>query len=58
MTSETVTHGNGVTGIAKLEGADFESLRGNQHLSGLIFAAPKLIPFDAERTHNVKLIAE
>ena len=55
---ETVTHRNGVTGIAKLEGADFESLHGNQHLTGLILAAPRLIPFDAERTHNVRLLAE
>ena len=55
---ETVTHANGVTGIAKLEGADFDSVHGNQHLTGLILAAPKLIPFDAERTHNVKLMAE
>ncbi len=55
---ETITHRNGVTGIAKLEGADYESLHGNQHLTGLILAAPKLIPFDSERTHNVRLLAE
>ncbi|HVX58000.1 MAG TPA: VOC family protein [Candidatus Saccharimonadales bacterium] len=55
---DTVTHSNGVTGVARLEGADYDSTRGNQHLTGLILAAPKLIAFDAERAHNVKLIAE
>jgi hypothetical protein len=55
---ETITHSNGVTGIAKLEGADTDSLHGNQHLTGLILAAPKLIPFDAERTHGVRMLAE
>jgi hypothetical protein len=55
---DTITHSNGVTGIAKLEGADYDSLRGNQHLTGLILAAPKLIPFDAERTHGVRMLAE
>ena len=51
----TITHANGVSGIAKLEGADFEAVRGNQHLTGLILAAPMLQAFDAARTHNVIL---
>jgi hypothetical protein len=54
---ETVTHANGVTGIAKLEGADFDSLRGNQRLTGLILAAPVLHAFDAALTHGVNLTA-
>jgi hypothetical protein len=54
---EAVTHANGVTGIARLEGADFDSLRGNQHLTGLILAAPTLRAFDSERTHGVSLTA-
>jgi hypothetical protein len=54
---ETVTHSNGVTGIAKLEGADYDSLHGNQHLSGLVLAAPKLVAFDPDRTHGVALTA-
>jgi hypothetical protein len=52
-----VTHANGVTGIAKLEGADFDSLRGNQHLTAIIFSAPKLVAFDAGKTHGVRLTA-
>ncbi len=36
----TITHPNGVTGIATLEGADFDALHGHQHLSGLILIAP------------------
>lgn len=55
---QTVTHTNGVTGIAKLEGADFDSLRGNQMLTALILAAPTLRAFDAARTHGVNLMAE
>jgi len=55
---QTVTHSNGITGIAKLEGADFDSAHGNQHLTGLILAAPKLIAFDEELTHQVKMVAQ
>lgn len=55
---QTVTHANGVTGIAKLEGADFDSLRGNQTLTALILAAPTLRAFDAALTHGVTLMAE
>jgi hypothetical protein len=54
---ETVTHANGVMGIAKLEGADYDSLRGNQHLTGLVLAAPSLHAFDAALTHGVALTA-
>jgi hypothetical protein len=54
----TITHANGVTGIAKLEGADLSGLRGNLRLTGLILAAPTLMPFDAEKTHNVNLTAQ
>jgi len=53
----TITHANGVTGIAKLEGADFDSIRGNQTLTGLVLAAPALQAFDAARTHGVTLLA-
>ena len=53
----TTTHANGVTGIAKLEGADYDSLRGNPHLTGLILAAPTLIAFDAALTHGVTITA-
>ncbi len=52
---EAVTHPNGITGIAKLEGADFNSLRGNQRLTALILAAESLIAFDRDRTHSVTL---
>ncbi len=52
-----VTHANGVTGIAKLEGADYDSLHGNQHLTGLIFSSPKLVAFDSDKTHGVALTA-
>lgn len=51
----SITHPNGVTGVAKLEGADFEGTRGNLRLTALILAAPTLIAFDPTRTHNVKL---
>ncbi len=53
----TVMHPNGVSGIAKLEGADFDSLRGNQRLTGMILNAPSMIAFDAEKTHRVTLTA-
>jgi hypothetical protein len=51
----TITHPNGVTGIARLEGADFEGMRGNLRLTALILAAPTLIAFDPAKTHRVKL---
>jgi len=51
----TISHANDVSGIAKLEGADFDAAHGNQHLTGLILAAPTLQAFDAARTHNVIL---
>ena len=54
---ELVTHANGVTGIARLEGAPLDGISGNHRLSELILAAPKLHAFDATRTHNVKLTA-
>lgn len=54
----TVTHANGVTGIARLEGADFAALRGGQRLTALVLAAPTLIAFDAALTHGVALMAQ
>ena len=36
----TLTHPNGVTGIAKLAGADFDALKGNQPLTALILPRP------------------
>jgi hypothetical protein len=53
----TITHANGVSGIAKLEGADFDALHGNQHLTALILTSPQLHAFDSARTHGVTLIA-
>jgi len=54
---QTTTHANGVTGIAKLEGASWDGLTGNHRLTGLMLAAPRLQAFDAARTHNVNLTA-
>lgn len=54
---ETTTHGNGVTGIAKVEGADYSGITGNHRLSGLVLSAPRLHAFDTARTHNVNLTA-
>lgn len=53
----TVTHANGVTGIAQLEGADLDLAQGNQTLTGLILSAPEPRTFDPARTHNVALTA-
>ncbi len=54
----TATHANGVVGIAKLVGADFNSMRGDQTLTGIVFAAPAPITFDPAKTHGVALAAE
>jgi catechol 2,3-dioxygenase-like lactoylglutathione lyase family enzyme len=53
----TVTHANGVTGVAQLEGADLDISSGNQTLTGLVLNAPEPRTFDAARTHNVALTA-
>ncbi len=53
----TVTHANGVTGIAQLEGADLELAQGNQTLTGLVLSAPEAQSFDPALTHNVALTA-
>lgn len=53
-----VAHANGVTGIAQLEGADFESLRGNQRLTGIVFSAPAPVIFDPALTHGASLLAQ
>lgn len=53
----SVTHANGVTGIARLEGADFDSLHGNQSLTGLVLVAPTQYAFDPARTYGVSLSA-
>ncbi len=51
----SVTHGNGVTGIARLEGANFELLHGNQTLTALVFSAAEPKTFNPLLTHGVKL---
>lgn len=56
--SATVTHRNGVTGIAKLEGADFALMRGDQKLTGIVFTAPAPVTFDPAKTHKVRLSVE
>lgn len=54
----TVTHANGVTGVAQLEGADLTLMQGgNQTLTGLVLSAPEPRTFDLARTHNVNLTA-
>lgn len=53
----TITHANGVTGIARLEGADFDLRQGNQRLTGLTLTAAALHAFDVARTHGVALTA-
>jgi catechol 2,3-dioxygenase-like lactoylglutathione lyase family enzyme len=54
----TVTHANGVTGVAQLEGADLTLEQGgNQTLTGLVLTAPEPLTFASALTHNVALTA-